>query len=75
MFLVGDDGEPIHASKRHRHRFNDAAMQEAQDIFGLDFDVGDFDDLEEEDDYEEGVSWLHECFLADYFIFHVLVVP
>lgn len=59
-FIVDDEGRPI-AEKRKKKKpiFTDAALQEAQDIFGVDFD---FDDLErfadegeesEEDEYVE----------------------
>uniref|UniRef100_A0A1B6CNX7 Transcription elongation factor spt6 n=1 Tax=Clastoptera arizonana TaxID=38151 RepID=A0A1B6CNX7_9HEMI len=67
-FIVDDDGRPI-ADKRRKRKpiFTDAALQEAQDIFGVDFDYDEFgkygedeydEDEEEEDEYvdEEGLD-------------------
>lgn len=59
-FIVDDDGRPI-AEKRKKRKpiFNDAALQEAQDIFGVDFDFDEFEKFgdeyeeEEEDEYDE----------------------
>jgi len=55
-FIVDADGRPIHGKKKKRKAiYTDAALQEAQDIFGVDFDYDDFQqegDLYEED--EEG---------------------
>lgn len=57
-FIVDDDGRPI-ADKRKRRKpiFSDAALQEAQDIFGVDFDYDEFekydDDYDEEEDEED----------------------
>lgn len=62
-FIVDDDGRPI-AEKRKKKKliFSDANLQEAQDIFGVDFDFEDIskydedygdDDEEDEDEYEE----------------------
>ncbi|XP_054274705.1 transcription elongation factor SPT6-like isoform X1 [Macrosteles quadrilineatus] len=58
-FIVDDDGRPI-ADKRKKRKpiFSDAALQEAQDIFGVDFDYDEFDkygdeDYDEEDDEED----------------------
>ncbi|OXA61519.1 Transcription elongation factor SPT6 [Folsomia candida] len=55
-FIVDDDGQPI-ADKRKKRKpiFTDAALQEAQDIFGVDFDYEDLDkeDKEEYDEDEE----------------------
>ena len=52
-FIVDDEGKPIHGTKnRGARRYDDAALQEAQDIFGLDFDVEDLEDMEEESDLE-----------------------
>lgn len=52
-FIVDDDGRPI-ADKRKRRKpiFSDAALQEAQDIFGVDFDYDEFEKYGE-DEYEE----------------------
>lgn len=59
-FIVDDDGQPITKGKRKRHvKYTDSALQEAQEIFGVDFDYADFeqygDDYEEEleEEYEE----------------------
>uniref|UniRef100_A0A3Q3MQZ6 SPT6 homolog, histone chaperone and transcription elongation factor n=1 Tax=Mastacembelus armatus TaxID=205130 RepID=A0A3Q3MQZ6_9TELE len=62
-FIVDDDGQPI--TKKRGKKFSgytDAALQEAQEIFGGDFDFADFDadaydqgEEEEEDQDEE--SW------------------
>lgn len=58
-FIVDDDGRPIaEKRKKKKHIFSDAALQEAQDIFGVDFDYDEFDkygeeDYEEEEDEEE----------------------
>ncbi|XP_043269768.1 transcription elongation factor SPT6 isoform X2 [Venturia canescens] len=58
-FIVDDDGRPITERKRKKKPiFSDAALQEAQDIFGVDFDYDEFDkygqeDYEEEEDEEE----------------------
>ncbi|XP_055909198.1 transcription elongation factor SPT6 [Eupeodes corollae] len=61
-FIVDDDGRPIAEKKKKRRLlFNDASLQEGQDIFGVDFDYDDFskyddDEYESEsegDDYEE----------------------
>ncbi|KAK0152744.1 Transcription elongation factor SPT6 [Merluccius polli] len=50
-FIVDDDGQPI-TSKRGKKfsGYTDAALQEAQEIFGGDFDFADFD----ADVYEQG---------------------
>lgn len=50
-FIVGDDGEPIHGHQKRRAKYADANLQEAQEIFGLDFDVADFE--EDQDEYDE----------------------
>ncbi|CAL1273727.1 unnamed protein product [Larinioides sclopetarius] len=51
-FIVDDDGQPISKGKKKRHiKYNDAALQEAQEIFGVDFDYKDFE--QEEDEYGE----------------------
>ncbi|GFR31977.1 transcription elongation factor SPT6 [Trichonephila clavata] len=51
-FIVDDDGQPISKAKKKRHiKYNDAALQEAQEIFGVDFDYKDF--AQEEDEYDE----------------------
>ncbi|XP_071501070.1 transcription elongation factor SPT6-like [Diadema antillarum] len=52
-FIVDDAGQPITKKKKkgHRPRYTDSALQEAQDIFGIDFDFEEFDEYG--DDYEE----------------------
>ncbi|CAG7720260.1 unnamed protein product [Allacma fusca] len=62
-FIVDDDGRPItEKRKRRKPIFTDATLQEAQDIFGVDFDYDEFekyddeyyeDEEEEEDEYED----------------------
>lgn len=59
------DGRPLAEKKRKRKPiFSDAALQEAQDIFGVDFDYDEFskydqdgydeeEEEDEEDEYEE----------------------
>uniref|UniRef100_UPI00358E2347 transcription elongation factor SPT6 isoform X2 n=1 Tax=Myxine glutinosa TaxID=7769 RepID=UPI00358E2347 len=59
-FIVGDDGQPI---RQHRHRkripgCTDAALQEAQEIFGVDFDFAEFEDYGQrypDDEFDEDV--------------------
>ncbi|XP_022911236.2 transcription elongation factor SPT6 isoform X1 [Onthophagus taurus] len=61
-FIVDDDGRPIADKKKRRKPiFTDAALQEAQETFGVDFDYDDFakyedeyedDEDEEDDDYD-----------------------
>ncbi|GIX74854.1 transcription elongation factor SPT6 [Caerostris extrusa] len=51
-FIVDDDGQPISKGKKKKHiKYTDAALQEAQEIFGVDFDYKDFE--QEEDEYDE----------------------
>ncbi|OWF42541.1 Transcription elongation factor SPT6 [Mizuhopecten yessoensis] len=58
-FIVNEDGEPVKKAKKKRHIIHtDAALQEAQDIFGVDFDFEEFDEYaegeeEEEEEFEE----------------------
>nr|CAI5827545.1 unnamed protein product [Callosobruchus analis] len=58
-FIVDDDGRPIAEKKKKRRPiFTDAALQEAQETFGVDFDYDEFakyeqDDYEEEEEEEE----------------------
>lgn len=52
-FIVDDYGNSISEKKKKRRPvFTDAALQEGQDIFGVDFDYDDFDKYEE-DEYED----------------------
>ncbi|XP_044574909.1 transcription elongation factor SPT6 isoform X1 [Cotesia glomerata] len=51
-FIVGDDDRPIGDKRRKKKVFEDAALQEAQDIFGVDFDYDNFEKFGE-DEYEE----------------------
>ncbi|ODM97896.1 Transcription elongation factor SPT6 [Orchesella cincta] len=63
-FIVDDEGRPLKEVRRKRKPiFTDATLQEAQDIFGVDFDYEEFekyedeyyeeDEDEEEDEYED----------------------
>ncbi|OQR71125.1 transcription elongation factor SPT6 [Tropilaelaps mercedesae] len=60
-FIVDDDGQPITKAKKKRHvKYSDSALQEAQDIFGVDFDYEDvrgyddeFEGSEEDEEYED----------------------
>lgn len=62
-FIVDDEGNSISEKKKKRRPvFTDAALQEGQDIFGVDFDYDEFDkydddeyedEFEEEDEYED----------------------
>lgn len=52
-FIVDDEGHPItDKRKKRKPMFADAQLQEAQDIFGVDFDYDDLE-REEEEDYDE----------------------
>ena len=63
-FIVDDDDRPIapRVRKKKSHRFTDEALQQAQDIFGVDFDFDeiqgyegeDYEEGEEDEEYEEG---------------------
>lgn len=54
-FIVDDEGRPIKEKKKKRkHIYQDAALQEAQDIFGVDFDYDEFEKYD--DEYEDDVS-------------------
>ncbi|XP_076244162.1 transcription elongation factor SPT6 isoform X2 [Calliopsis andreniformis] len=64
-FIVDGDGVPItEKRKKKRPIFSDAALQEAQDIFGVDFDFDEFEkygdefeeEEEEEDEYQEEIE-------------------
>uniref|UniRef100_A0ABD2WU03 Transcription elongation factor SPT6 n=1 Tax=Trichogramma kaykai TaxID=54128 RepID=A0ABD2WU03_9HYME len=59
-FIVDDDGKPLKTHKKRPRIFADSALQEAQDIFGVDFDYdelakfdGDYDEDEDEDEEDE----------------------
>nr|XP_023025243.1 transcription elongation factor SPT6 isoform X1 [Leptinotarsa decemlineata]XP_023025244.1 transcription elongation factor SPT6 isoform X2 [Leptinotarsa decemlineata] len=63
-FIVDDEGRPIAEKKRKKKPiFSDAALQEAQETFGVDFDYDEFSkydqdeydesEEDEEDEYEE----------------------
>ncbi|XP_022665863.1 transcription elongation factor SPT6-like isoform X3 [Varroa destructor] len=60
-FIVDDDGQPITKTKKKRHvKYSDSALQEAQDIFGVEFDYEDvrgyddeFEGSEEDEEYED----------------------
>lgn len=52
-FIVDDYGVSIAEKKRKRKPvFTDAALQEGQDIFGVDFDYNEFETIDE-DEYED----------------------
>ncbi|XP_076154074.1 transcription elongation factor SPT6 [Alosa pseudoharengus] len=62
-FIVDDDGQPLRKKKGKKFSgYTDAALQEAQEIFGGDFDYSDFDaepfdQGEEEEDDQEDEAW------------------
>lgn len=50
-FIVDDNDQPIHKkTKKKGARYTDSAMQQAQEIFGVDFD---FEDAEEDGAYDD----------------------
>lgn len=52
-FIVDDEGRPLRDGRKKRKPiFTDATLQEAQDIFGVDFDYDEFEKYEDEY-YEE----------------------
>jgi hypothetical protein len=56
-FIVDDSGAPIRRRRTGELDVTDERMQNAQDIFGVDFEVGDLDrDLEEDSEGEELAS-------------------
>ncbi|XP_071876068.1 transcription elongation factor SPT6 isoform X1 [Bombus fervidus] len=61
-FIVDGDGIPITGKrKRKRPIFSDAALQEAQDIFGIDFDYDEFGKYgEDEFEEEEEDEYIHD---------------
>ncbi|XP_071442779.1 transcription elongation factor SPT6 isoform X2 [Hetaerina americana] len=63
-FIVDDDGRPITEKRRRRKVIcSNAALQEAQDIFGVDFDYDEFekyDDEYEEEDEEEDDEYIDD---------------
>ncbi len=53
-FIVDDEGRPLTEKRRKRKPiFTDSSLQEAQDIFGVDFDYEDFEKYDDEDYGEE----------------------
>ncbi|XP_057216695.1 transcription elongation factor SPT6 isoform X2 [Triplophysa rosa] len=62
-FIVDDDGQPITKKKGKKYSgYTDAALQEAQEIFGGDFDFAEFDTeaydhAEEEEEDQDDESW------------------
>ncbi|KAI1293803.1 Transcription elongation factor SPT6 [Halotydeus destructor] len=54
-FIVDDEDRPISKprKKKGHHRYTDEAMQQAQDIFGVDFDFEEDVDAAEVENYEE----------------------
>ncbi|XP_064619005.1 transcription elongation factor SPT6-like [Lineus longissimus] len=61
-FIVDEEGQPISKKgKKKRHIIHtDKALQEAQDIFGVDFDFDDIGDYGEEYDEEEELEDVYE---------------
>nr|XP_018907506.1 PREDICTED: transcription elongation factor SPT6-like [Bemisia tabaci] len=65
-FIVEDEGRPIASCQKKKPILADAALQEAQDIFGVDFDFDEFDrygdeyDEEEEEEEEEDDEYIDE---------------
>ncbi|MBN3299776.1 SPT6H factor, partial [Amia calva] len=63
-FIVDDDGQPLKKPKWRKKLpgYTDAALQEAQEIFGGDFDFAEFDnegydDAEEEEEDPDDEAW------------------
>ncbi|XP_069040225.1 transcription elongation factor SPT6 [Lepisosteus oculatus] len=63
-FIVDDDGQPLKKPKWRKKLpgYTDAALQEAQEIFGGDFDFAEFDnegydDAEEEEEDQDDEAW------------------
>ncbi|XP_052133580.1 transcription elongation factor SPT6 [Frankliniella occidentalis] len=60
-FIVDDEGRPITVKRQKRKPiFTDAALQEAQDIFGVDFDYDEFDKYDQEEEEEEDEDYQKE---------------
>ncbi|KAL1451085.1 hypothetical protein WDU94_003378 [Cyamophila willieti] len=63
-FIVDDNDKPITSGKKKKAPiFSDAALQEAQDIFGVEFDYDEFERFDEDEDYsdeEEDDEYLDE---------------
>merc|ERR1712228_79443 len=61
-FIVDADGKPLRTERKKKktHLFQDEERQMAEDIFGVKFDYGEFeqygDDEEMEEDYEEDLE-------------------
>nr|XP_014354517.1 PREDICTED: transcription elongation factor SPT6 isoform X2 [Latimeria chalumnae] len=64
-FIVDDEGQPLKKPKWRKKLpgYTDAALQEAQEIFGVDFDYDEFEkyneydeEIEDYDEYEEEVA-------------------
>lgn len=53
-FIVDDNDEPINRPRKKKgYRYNDEAMQQAQDVFGVEFDFDDLQNYGVEDEYED----------------------
>lgn len=55
-FIVDDNDQPIHKKpKKKGVKYTDSAMQQAQEVFGVDFDFEDLDDdgYEENEEYDD----------------------
>lgn len=60
-FIVDDDGQPIKNKKKKKHIIHsDSLLQEAQDIFGVDFDYEEFKDYGEDESEEEFDEYVDE---------------
>lgn len=61
-FIVDDDGQPIKKPKWRKKLpgYTDAALQEAQEIFGVDFDFEDLEKYNEEDEEMEEYEYEDE---------------
>lgn len=56
-FIVDDEGRPITEKRRKRKPiYTDVNLQEAQDIFGVDFDYDEFEKYDDEYYDEEGLN-------------------
>ncbi|RWS30565.1 Transcription elongation factor SPT6-like protein, partial [Leptotrombidium deliense] len=65
-FIVDEDDRPISKPrKRKGHRYNDEAMQQAQDIFGVEFDFDELDNYGEEGMYDESEEETYEDEMAE----------
>ena len=55
-FIVDDNDQPINTTRqrsRKSEQFTDQALQQAQDVFGVDFDYDEVNNFNEDDDFDE----------------------